>query len=219
FHFNAHNLVVFGREGSSYLISDPVMETTTRIERRDLERARFAKGIPEPRGFMYYLESVPESVVYHKAILKGIRQSCYFMLSPPIPYFGVKGIAYLGRQVKSYPLRLPQRRALLYLGNIIRMQEEIGTGGAGFRFLEAAFLQEAAAMLGDHSLHDFSGELTSIGDHWRTFAYEAARVIRFRGGDARAYAELEVHLSEIYQKEKSFFTRLRQWVRSKKHVS
>ena len=26
FHFNAHNLIVFGKEDDNYLISDPVME-------------------------------------------------------------------------------------------------------------------------------------------------------------------------------------------------
>ncbi|MEG0188970.1 MAG: BtrH N-terminal domain-containing protein, partial [Algoriella sp.] len=29
FHFNGHNLVVYGKENDSYLISDPVMEKTT----------------------------------------------------------------------------------------------------------------------------------------------------------------------------------------------
>src|SRR3989338_7609735 len=31
FHFNAHNLIVYGRDGNDYLVSDPVMETTTRL--------------------------------------------------------------------------------------------------------------------------------------------------------------------------------------------
>ena len=34
------------------------------------------------------------------------------------------------------------------LGQVIRMLEEIGTGGAGFRFIYAAFLQESAGILG-----------------------------------------------------------------------
>lgn len=214
FHFNAHNLVVYGREGNTYLISDPVMEEATRIERADLEKARFAKGTPEPRGFMYSVESVPDNPNYHQAIIKGIRQSSFLMLSPPIPYFGVKGIAFLGRQIRKYPIRYPSRRALLYLGNIIRMQEEIGTGGGGFRFLKAAFLQEAAALLGDHSLHDFSGEMTSIGDHWRAFAYEAARVMRFRAGEPAAYEELGHYLQEIAGEETSFFKRLGAWAKA-----
>src|SRR6478672_10847979 len=44
FHFNAHNLIVFGKEDDNYLISDPVMETPTKLTSYELERVRFAKG-------------------------------------------------------------------------------------------------------------------------------------------------------------------------------
>lgn len=44
FHFNMHNLVVIGREGDHYLISDPVFEKVVRCDRDVLQRARFAKG-------------------------------------------------------------------------------------------------------------------------------------------------------------------------------
>src|SRR6187401_2405595 len=37
FHFNAHNLVVYGRENGSYLISDPVMETVTSLSSPELQ--------------------------------------------------------------------------------------------------------------------------------------------------------------------------------------
>ena len=63
------------------------------------------------------------------------------MLSPPLPWFGNKAIFLLSKQIKKYPQKLTPRKASLYLGNVVRMQEEIGTGGAGFRFLYAAFLQ------------------------------------------------------------------------------
>ena len=36
FHFNAHNLVVYGKENDTYLVSDPVMETVTTISTHDL---------------------------------------------------------------------------------------------------------------------------------------------------------------------------------------
>ena len=48
FHFNAHNLVVFGKENGNFLISDPVMETTTLLTEEELERVRFAKGALAP---------------------------------------------------------------------------------------------------------------------------------------------------------------------------
>ena len=44
FHFNAHNLIVYGKEHNDYLISDPVFETVQRCAAEDLQRARFVKG-------------------------------------------------------------------------------------------------------------------------------------------------------------------------------
>src|SRR3954468_6882190 len=56
FHFNAHNLIVYGREGDNYLISDPIMETPTTLTSYELERVRFAKGALAPKGQIYYTE-------------------------------------------------------------------------------------------------------------------------------------------------------------------
>ncbi len=208
FHFNAHNIVVYGREGDEYLVSDPVMETATLINADDLAKARFAKGTPEPRGFMYYVSSVPAEMDFRKAIMAGIKQTCFLMLSPPVPWFGYKAIGLLARRITKYPVQLTSRKAALYLGNIIRMQEEIGTGGAGFRYLYAAFLQESGTLLKSDDLTAFSQELTSIGDAWRDFAYSAARLVKARTSDLVSYDELGAKLHDIGQREKDFFRRL-----------
>jgi Domain of unknown function (DUF4872)/Butirosin biosynthesis protein H, N-terminal len=208
FHFNAHNLVVYGKEGDEYLVSDPILETASRIKSEDLALARFAKGTPEPRGFMYYVIDAPRKVDYAKAIQQGIKQTCFMMLSPPMPWFGYKAIFLLAKKIKHYPTNLTQRKAALYLGNIIRMQEEIGTGGAGFRYLYAAFLQEAGQMLERDDLHRYSEELTQIGDEWRNFAYHAARQMKSRESDLISYDDLSSLLHTCGQKEKGFFSRL-----------
>ena len=57
FHFNAHNLLVYGKDGDDYLISDPVFETVQRCATEDLQRARFAKGVLAAKGMMYTLEN------------------------------------------------------------------------------------------------------------------------------------------------------------------
>jgi hypothetical protein len=208
FHFNAHNLVVYGKESDEYFVSDPVMEETSRIASADLAKARFAKGTPEPKGFMYYVRSVPAKPDLTKAIQSGIKQTCFFMLSPPLPWFGNKAIFLLANKLKEYPHKLPPRKAALYLGNIIRMQEEIGTGGAGFRFLYAAFLQEAGTLLKRDDLLQYSSELTAIGDRWRNFAYSAARIMKDRKSDLVSYDELSELLRECGVKEKDFFRKL-----------
>lgn len=208
FHFNAHNLIVYGKENGIYNVSDPVMEEVTTIAPEDLAKARFAKGTPEPKGFMYYVTQVPKSVNFEEAIKRGIRQTCFFMISPPVPWFGNKAVFLLAKKIKQYPQKLTPRKASLYLGNIIRMQEEIGTGGAGFRYLYAAFLQEAAQILHRDDLMGFSQELTQVGDDWRNFAYHAARLVKARNSDIVSYDELSDLLRVCGEKEKDIFTRM-----------
>ncbi|HRO42106.1 MAG TPA: BtrH N-terminal domain-containing protein [Flavipsychrobacter sp.] len=208
FHFNAHNLVIYGKEENEYLVSDPVLEDVARIAPEDLAKARFAKGTPEPRGFMYYITETPKHIDYKKAIQQGIKQTCFFMLSPPLTWFGNKAIFLLANKIKSYPKKLTPRKASLYLGNIIRMQEEIGTGGAGFRYLYAAFLQEAGQLLNRDDLQQMSVELTKIGDDWRSFAYHAARQMKARQTDIVSYDDLSNLLRICGEKEKDFFKRL-----------
>ncbi|HSX87142.1 MAG TPA: BtrH N-terminal domain-containing protein, partial [Pseudomonas sp.] len=59
FHFNAHNLLAYGREGNEYLLSDPVFEAPVRCAAEDLQKARFAKGALAAKGLMYWLDDVP----------------------------------------------------------------------------------------------------------------------------------------------------------------
>jgi hypothetical protein len=205
FHFNAHNLIVYGQEKNIFHISDPVMEEVVQIEAEDLQKARYAKGYPEPKGRMYYIEKAPPQADLETAIQKGIKQTVFFMKSPPIPWFGVNAISFLSKQIKKYPEKLESRKATLYLGNIIRMQEEIGTGGAGFRFLYAAFLQEAAQITNRPALNELSQEMTEIGDLWRNFAYSTARICKARTSDLVSFEELSQQLLQIYQREKHFY--------------
>lgn len=75
FHFNAHNLLVYGKEGDDYLISDPVAELTQRCASADLQRARFAKGALAPKGLLYYPESIGRTEVSAEAVKKAIKKT------------------------------------------------------------------------------------------------------------------------------------------------
>jgi hypothetical protein len=208
FHFNMHNIVVFGKEDGKYLISDPVMEAPTALTYDELIRVRYAKGTFAPRGKMYYPLEIPEKVDFDSAIRKGISKTCYDMLRIPIPLFGVRGIRFLARQVIKWPARFGDRVASLHLGQVVRMQEEIGTGGAGFRFIFAAFLQEASKILQAPELFEISREMTDVGDHWREFATQAARIIKGRSSGDESYASVSRLLLAIADKEERFFQRL-----------
>lgn len=177
FHFNAHNLLVYGKAGDDYLISDPVFEEPVRCPRADLERARFARGLLAPKGLLYYPQSIGRKAVEPAAVKAAIRKTARTMLAP-VPIAGVRGMRLLASKVAKLPAGDPHSAA--FIGHIVRMQEEIGTGGAGFRFIYAAFLQEAAELAQLPRLSEFSERLTLIGDGWRAFALSAARMIKGR---------------------------------------
>ena len=183
FHFNAHNLVVYGRQKGHYLISDPVLGKPVTCPAEDLERARFAKGALAPRGRMYYFSTMPRKVDMSKGIKWGIRTVCRTMTKAPLPLVGVKGIRLLASRLEQWPDRLGRKKALIHLGHVIRMQEEIGTGGAGFRFIFAAFLQEAGHLLKNRTLFELSARMTETGDRWREFAASGAQLCKNRAGD------------------------------------
>lgn len=213
FHFNAHNLVVYGKEGNEYLISDPVMDYTTRLNEAELTKVRFAKGTLAPKGHLYYIERMPSQVELGDAIRKGIRQTCNDMLAP-VPIVGVRAMRWVARNIRKWPKKIGIRKTNHYLGQLIRMQEEIGTGGGGFRFIYAAFLAEAAEVLANPALKTYSKEMTEIGDEWRDFALNISRIYKKRKTGEQTYEELSAQLAQLADREEDFFKRLKREVRS-----
>jgi hypothetical protein len=92
---------------------------------------------------------MPVKIDYEKAIPAAIKRNVRVMTGAPLPFIGVRGIRYMGKQLLKLECDATKRTQYLplYLGHIVRMQEEIGTGGAGFRFIYAAFLREASRLL------------------------------------------------------------------------
>jgi hypothetical protein len=218
FHFNAHNLVVYGQRGDDYLVSDPVFNEPKVCARADLARARFAQGPLAPKGKMYSIAAMPKGVDLAPGIRQGIRQVCEIMVRVPVSLMGTRGIRTLARAVEKWPARLGQRLAILHLGQVIRMQEEIGTGGGGFRFIYAAFLQEAAGVLGDPRYLELSRRLTGIGDRWREFALAGARHCKGRADAQESFSDLADILRSCADQETSLFGDLHDLVNSRAHA-
>ena len=209
FHFNAHNLVVYGKEGDTYLISDPVMEQPTKLSTKELEKVRFAKGVLAPKGHMYFPTHLPQHISLETAIRKGIKETCQKMLAP-VPIVGVKAIRWVSKDILRWYDKRGVKITNHYLAQMVRMQEEIGTGGGGFRFIYGAFLEEAAEVLKNNTLKECSQEITAIGDLWRDFAVEVARLYKNRNQAHRAaYEDLSQRLLTIAQREEAFYKRLK----------
>jgi hypothetical protein len=210
FHFNAHNIVVFGKEDDRYLVSDPVMETSTSLTSYELERVRFAKGALAPKGQMYYPvggKAVTDQQIAG-AIRKGIKSNAYVMLHIPGPIAGVSGIRYTARRIKKWRDKLGVHEAGLYLAQLVRMQEEIGTGGGGFRYMYAAFLQQAMAYTPQDQLPAISALFTRSGDLWRSAAVQAAGIYKGRLGSQEDFNVMGDYLLEIAEIEQEAFTTL-----------
>lgn len=210
FHFNAHNLIVFGEHEGNYLVSDPVMEGTAIISPEELEKVRFAQGALAPKGHIYYPVSVGDisKEMLKKGIVKGIQRNCRDMLKIPAGIAGVRGINHTAKKIRTWREKLGERQAALYLGQIVRMQEEIGTGGGGFRFLYAAFLEEASGIMSNDALLKVSEKITQSGDLWRNSAVQMAGIYKGRLSAQSDYDVCADMLNEISALEKEAFTEL-----------
>jgi hypothetical protein len=210
FHFNAHNLIVYGKEDDNYLISDPVMETPTTLTSYELERVRFAKGALAPKGQLYYpVAGKPVTDEQIKSAIKsGIEKNVWNMLHMG-PIAGISGIKFTGNRIKKWRDKLGPKPAGLYLAQLVRMQEEIGTGGGGFRYIYAAFLQEAHAYNQMDELLEISKRFTESGDLWRTAAIQAAGIYKGRIGSQEDFNVMGNYLLEIAEIEKEAFMALK----------
>jgi hypothetical protein len=219
FRFNGHNICIIGKDEKTnhYCVLDSNATQKVTISREDLMKVRFAPGGTYPLlGQMYWIKSVPEQLPDMKTlVVKSIQKTCWYMVSQPgfIHIAGANGILYLSRRIRTWEQTMGARRAKLNLAQLIRMLEEIGTGGAGFRFIYGAFLQEAAEKTGLSFLNDYSVRITEIGDLWRVFAYKASRIIKKRAGENYTYDDLADLLQVIGDKEKAFFRELAEAVR------
>lgn len=206
FHFNAHNLLVHGREEEKFQLSDPVFSHLVTVDRESLSKARFAKGALAPKGLLYYPAEVPAAIDFESVLPKAIRFTAKINgPKSPVPIAGSKGIHRVAKKIRKL-VDADERYAHLYLGHIVRMQEEIGTGGGGFRFMYAAFLQEGAEILASDQLAEAAEEMSLIGDEWRLFALMCARKSKARYDDT--FDSIADQLDKIANREAALFAQL-----------
>ncbi len=210
FHFNAHNIIVYGKEEDNYLISDPVMEKVTSLSSFELERVRFAKGALAPKGQLYYPKEnrVISDEDIRRGIVSGVKRNVRDMLRIPASFVGVAGIKSTGRKIKMWRDKLGIEKSKGYLAQLVRMQEEIGTGGGGFRFIYAAFLQQAHKYIPNDQLLEVSKEFTKSGDIWRQAAVQAAGIYKGRIEKQEEFNLICQYLEQASEIEKLAFQKL-----------
>jgi hypothetical protein len=208
-HYNVHNCVVIGKNNGNYVISDTFMEKPVNISYDDLVRVRFPRGLFAPKGKMYYPKNIPQNIDFRKAIKKGIAKNAAQMLNESFPLIGVNGIKYTGNRIKNWPEKFGEKTANYYLGQMLLLMEEAGTGGAGFRYIYGAFLKEAGELLDNQKLLDLSKEMGETANLWRQFAVMGAKNCKARGGIETSFEELSKVLIELSKREKNIFKQLK----------
>jgi hypothetical protein len=207
-HYNMHNMVVYGKEGNLYHVSDTVLEVPQTISYDDLVRVRFVKGPFAPHGKMYWISAINKDVDLKPAVAEGIKKTVWEMIKIPFPLVGVKGMRFISKDLRKWQKKFGNEKASFYLGQILRMAEEVGTGGAGFRFLYGAFLKEAGQKFNSDELLAASDRMGNTANLWRAFAYKGARNCKNRSEPEEDYGMLADMLLDIADHEEAIFRML-----------
>ncbi|MDP4281176.1 MAG: BtrH N-terminal domain-containing protein [Bacteroidota bacterium] len=207
-HYNMHNLVVFGKEDNLYHISDTVMETPQVLTWEDLARVRFAKGAFAPKGKMYWINHINGELNFKPAVKMGIQRTVHDMIKIPFWLIGAKGIHAMARDLKRWPGRYGNEKTSFYLGQILRMAEDFGTGGAGFRYIYGAFLKESGNLFINDELLEAADMMGKTANRWREFTYIGARNCKNRSKPEEDYGMLSDILHEIGNMEEQVYRKL-----------
>ena len=208
-HINVHFLVVAGKVESRYVISDAYFPKMVELESASLEKGRFAGGSMSPKGFIFHLDKIPSDIDYNDAIIRGIKKACFYMLKIPIPFLGIKGMRMFAKKVVEWPKFARDIEHLSHeIMKINILLEDQGTGGAGFRFMYATFLQQASDVVAKPELKALSSELMTIGDGWREISLFTARIGKNRDLGPEKLKQLSDMIYDRADVEERFFKSL-----------
>lgn len=208
-HINVHFINVIGSQDGTYMISDSYYPRKSELSHATLTKARFVGGHMAPKGFLFYPEHIPAEMNFEKAIRTGIKKAAYNMTRLPVPFIGIKGMRKFARKVVSWPDLARDTEHLSHeIMKINILLEDQGTGGAGFRFLYATFLQQAADLLKDEQLRSMSKRMMEIGDNWRNISYFSAKMGKNRDLGKERLKELSEMIHAMADQEQAYFTEL-----------
>jgi len=191
-HFNGHYITAVGKENGCYTVSDCYYPELAQLSIEAMQQARFARGDLAPKGLVFYTTNVPSPVDLKEPIIKGIKEAARNMVKLPVPFIGVKGIRLFAKKVIDWPkIALDEDHLSHEVMNICANLEERGTGGAGFRFMYASFLQEASKIVNNEKLSDLSKQMMENGDNWRELSLFAAKMGKNHEFASEKFKELQ----------------------------
>lgn len=214
-HFNGHYIIVIGTRGDNYIVSDPYHPSFVEVPKKSVRKGRFARGEFSPKGFMLWNPVIPEKIDMKTGIKKGLKNVLFYNTKVPIPFMGYKGIKYFAREVKSWPALTRDLDHLSHeIMNINIVLEDRGTGGAGFRYMFATFLQEASVLFENDILKEQSKKWMDNGDEWRKVSLHVARIGRNRELGPEKLEELAELISSRSPAEQELFNEIKTILKS-----
>jgi hypothetical protein len=176
-HAPFHFIVLVGRDGGDYLVSDPYHEELGRLPAADLEIAWDTRAPFAERNLLAYVRKAPADYDLKRIAITAIKRTCRGMILPPLArkafwFIGVEGMRTLARKIPQWPRRY--RGVALREGVMLTAVtfEDQGTGGGAFRLMYGAFLQELGAAIAAPRLGELAAELIAHGQRWRGLSGE-----------------------------------------------
>jgi hypothetical protein len=159
---------------------------------------------------MYYITKAPEGAIdFRKPIVNGIKKSLFEMTGQYFWMIGIFGIRFLARRLRTWPDKVGEKRATQYLVQLIQMLEEIGTGGAGYRYIYGAFLRESSEVLQQDWLLPVSAEMGEVASRWREFSHTGAHFIKHHTDAPKTFNLLADMLLDIADREAAVYKKLK----------
>jgi hypothetical protein len=171
-HAPFHFILLIGRDDGTYAVSDPYFENTGQVTLEDL-RIAWAPNAPLAKdNFLAYVRGVPAEINWKAAVVKAIRRTCKDLVLPPgvrraMFFIGVQGMRTYAKKMRQWADRyrgVNLREGIIF--NAIGFEDQ-GTGGAAFRLMYGAFLQEAAALFDNDDLRGLAQRMIEHGQEWR----------------------------------------------------
>lgn len=171
-HAPFHFVVLVGREGGDFLVSDPYHTEIARLSEANLRAAWETHAPMATDNLVVHLQNAPADVDLRALIGPALRRTCRQMILPPLIrnmvwFVGIQGMRTYARSLRRWPDKYRGvflREGLLFCAVTF---EEQGTGGGAFRIMYSAFLQEAAELCQSDALRELSDRMYEHGQAWR----------------------------------------------------
>lgn len=184
--FNGHVIAVIGTDDTDYVIAETDSRQTSdecfRVGKDIITDSRFSPGIGTPHGKIFWMESSVDSPLIDarlkEATILGLEESCNKFLRVILPHYGIKGLHYFARDLRTWGERFDNREISFKLMWYYRLIERAGTGGSGYRYIYRDFLKKAALLFESEVLDDCANTMGLSAEHWRLFNIEGRRYIK-----------------------------------------